>query len=629
MTLGRWYFAWVSDTLRPADFDPLAHARQDEVVISGNIEQAEGEFARASLRVRNTGEGLLAAGRDRYAFISVERDGTPALVFWGRVTGAPRDIERRIASLQLIAQPPAWESDQRTYVDSLKVLPFFDPALVPIERQNDPAEVLAGRSALLHWDRVTGAVSHSDILEGSRGTIDIANNYDADTLRVSTKAPPPARVDISLEVQWEQRGRGVLDIGSRIAQKFDRFRVNTLTPTHLEENWPKPGESFGDSGYTVLRSTIVRKTDPGYWSQYPQRSRRVTVKTEQYPTADPISDGVSQESQPERLMDFPRAWYDVDLIVRAEYAQKRRETAVASVEADVQPLYADGGPTQELNIRLQDVTADVESAAWQEFTDYTTGDQVLYGGRRYQATQDHTSSDNFYDDAADTQIVSGQEVQTTALWTDVGSPAAPMSDDKPSYFQTDRGQKSIEHAMLRAAALVRKGSRAVRIAVVAPAESALDVSCDHNLRISDDRLPGGTAEGKVTRYRISIAEDTGQVQAELTMECAIGGGGTNTGTGGAAAIGDYTDQLPYEPIDASDMDWAELNRTNEPIKLVNPGETQNELLPDYTPKQWLKDNPTSVDVKLRSLRAEGEISHRIVVPVSEPQSAPRQIDLET
>jgi hypothetical protein len=110
----------------------------------------------------------------------------------------------------------------------------------------------------------------------------------------------------------------------------------------------------------------------------------------------------------------------------------------------------------------------------------------------------------------------------------VGEPidgVLPIGDlRRRSYFQTDRGQQSIEHLICLARAQLLARARAVEITVEVPFEEAMALSCRHSVVVTDPRLPGGTAVGKVISYSGSMDGDSGELIGTVTLGCTIGTG---------------------------------------------------------------------------------------------------------
>ena len=110
----------------------------------------------------------------------------------------------------------------------------------------------------------------------------------------------------------------------------------------------------------------------------------------------------------------------------------------------------------------------------------------------------------------------------------VGEPidgVLPIGDlRRRSYFQTDRGAQSLSHLLQRARAALRAEARAVEIVVDVPFAEAAALSCRHSATVTDPRLPGGTATGKVTEYSFGIDGETGRAFGVVSLGCTIGTG---------------------------------------------------------------------------------------------------------
>lgn len=115
----------------------------------------------------------------------------------------------------------------------------------------------------------------------------------------------------------------------------------------------------------------------------------------------------------------------------------------------------------------------------------------------------------------------------TVVWQCLGTASLPIggwwgATPARSYFPSDRGQLSVQHGLARARAKLRKRARAVQIDLETRFEVAAMLSCRMNGRITDTRLPGGTALGKVTAYHLSANGDTGQLKGKVTLGCSVG-----------------------------------------------------------------------------------------------------------
>jgi hypothetical protein len=79
-------------------------------------------------------------------------------------------------------------------------------------------------------------------------------------------------------------------------------------------------------------------------------------------------------------------------------------------------------------------------------------------------------------------------------------------------------------ALARAELLAR--ARAVEVSFETSLQNVLGLSCRKNVRVSDPRLPGGEALGKLAGYSLILNGDTGQAVSRVVMACTIGKGGS-------------------------------------------------------------------------------------------------------
>jgi len=120
--------------------------------------------------------------------------------------------------------------------------------------------------------------------------------------------------------------------------------------------------------------------------------------------------------------------------------------------------------------------------------------------------------------------LSGNQV----IWQCIGKVTLPIggwpgSTPASCYFPTDRGQQSLQHMIARARAKLRRRARAVQVSFQCRLEAvAANISLRMNASITDPRLPGGTASGKVISYKLKRDGDSGMTFAEVTIGCTIG-----------------------------------------------------------------------------------------------------------
>jgi hypothetical protein len=252
---------------------------------------------------------------------------------------------------------------------------------------------------------------------------------------------------------------------------------------------------------------------------------------------------------------IPARMVPTDIVVKYDAQREFVETLTFELEADVQNLLTDPGEEEVLTI---DVSAEVDQAI----------------------DPDDTSS---------------------------GAPLLmPIRDRKARrYFQTARGLQSVQFLIAMARAQLVYRARAIEVSFEIPFDDGLDLSCRLMASISDNRLPGGTATGKIKSYSLSANGSNGDLRCKIVMGCTVGKGGTVaavTGTpsliesGGVEAgiqimTGSTTavvaDQVTFGDISGisindDGVDWDNLTAPDviEEIEIINGADDQLAILED-------------------------------------------------
>jgi hypothetical protein len=228
-----------------------------------------------------------------------------------------------------------------------------------------------------------------------------------------------------------------------------------------------------------------------------------------------------------------------------------------------------------------------------------------------------------------------------------------------TYFLTDRGVKSFEYLLLLARTKLLQRARAVIISITVQFDKAINISCRDNVVLTDHRLPGGTATGKVTGYRLRVDGDIGEQLAEITFACAVGYGDTVTpragttgyaapgymtsgyqkATGGqqAADSGDivYTDFSNFEVVDDDGLDLSNMTSktvlmsltvtdgVNDQVNAINAAVNKQT---NSDPISALRGSPTRVILEL--VPVEGGAFNSDFTVVCSNLVIPKMIDLE-
>jgi len=508
-----------------APFDPAVHNRFDEEIIGLEITQDEGGFATLHADIKYNGVGLLAPGRNIWCWLSWDQawtpggTATPDLVplFNGRLVGVPRLQAGEIVQLEFLARPDDFSAQKLAWVNQLAVLPYYDPVWALETVHANPDSVLETYSSLWHIDRVSLAVTVSDVIDGEAGTSDIGESQSIyENFSLSYQQPPLIAVNIAGTVEWQQQAVGVMDIsdrllgafhvtGSSYSNPFPQIGgVNGITPEQfghtilfgdravspftslgggggliqsfdqgIQASWPKPGTNIGGgwsfssrSDYFGYPLNYVNNANVSQGGWIPDQSYTTSYNA-QMPMPGGASD-VSIMMNPSGTVNISYALntFKFRLVLEYKADRKRTETITAVLAAGVQ----------------------------QELSDTAESDREAI--------------------SLSSQIV-GQGVDPNG--------ALPIGDlAYRSYFQPQRGAQSFEYLLLLARAKMRARARSVDITFAVDWRTALGITLRHNIAYTDRRVPGGGAVGKVKSYRLSVKD--GKMIGEFTIGCTIGTG---------------------------------------------------------------------------------------------------------
>jgi len=514
--VSQFYFAWSGQL----DAWSAAMLREDEEIFSITITHAEGDFATLQIDVKNPRVGLLAAGRNLWCWLSYTSDplvlGYP--IFRGRLIGVPENLSEEVVRLQFVARPEDYQAQKVAVAEPLKVPPYWDPVWLQANI-DDPDTVLESRPQLWHIDRVTLAVTTSDIIEGEDGVVEVtADDHFYDTMTITYGQTPLRRVNMSGTVTWDQTGGGTIDLTAPLVSAFQAAGsplpsplISSLTGDGLFNSWPAPGSSIG-GGWSMGLGSFVLTAD---WIK-PAYYKKVWTGADHFPVPAPLPEakGVLPPDAAPNGWVAPVAWefpYDAAL---GQFNIPAMPTVLYGAAFPITPLQvhftadwvAKRGRSETVSFTLD---ADVQSI-------------ITDPGQDEEATVTLNS-------AAITQGI------------DPGG-ATPISDLRsPIYFKSDRGVQSVEYLLMLAAAKLLARARCVIIRFSTSWDFVIQwISCRHSARLFDPRLPGGVAQGKITGYTLSFS--TNGISAEVTINCAIGhGGSVEASPGEPSYSGDYVD----------------------------------------------------------------------------------------
>lgn len=516
-----FFFAWTDEA---SEFDS-SMLREDESIYSFELVHEESDFPSLRLDLKNPKVGLLAAGRNVWCWFSWRDAATGEIIplFHGRLIGIPEDLHDEVVRLQFVARPSNYIEWKNIVAEGLKVRPWWDPVWIA-EGDTDPDTVLEARPAAWHIDRVSLAVTASDTIIGEDGTLAItADDHFYDALKVSYGDTPLRRIDVTGTVTWTQEGSDFVDITQQL---YDQFRfagspyefpmVSSFTGDGLLGSWPEPGASIGGgwsmdatSGFALatwqqawLKSIVyvspVLNTEqevltPGYYQWGGGWAGAGIMGWKPAVTRD--REYVAAHETIATV--FPLTPIASNFFVRWEASRPRTEIVRFAMTADTQPLLVDPGDDETDKL---DLSSDF------------VGQPIDAGG------------------------------------------ALPIGSLlRNSYFNTDRGNQSVEYLIMLARAKMLARARAVNLTVETPFGFATRLSCRQNATVFDPRLPGGEGTGKVSRYVLSMDGDSGEAKAEITVACTIGRGNSVTPDPGEPTYSeDYN--TGYEAVDGATLD---------------------------------------------------------------------------
>jgi hypothetical protein len=506
MPAGLPYFAWVDAS--ETTFT-VGHMRWDESVFSFTLAQDEGDPANLTVVVRRprneAGDpiGLLGPGRKIWAWFAL--DCGPALIkFRGRLVGIPTSIFEELVTLEFVARPVDVVAQKEALADTLRVLPYYDEAMIDPDRRDDPEVVLEGYTKIWHYDRETHVVTVSDEISGEDGLVEfLCVNGDVlyDGLGLSLTSGPLSRVDINAEFTWTQQANGTVDLTQYLISHWPRVFGGEINLNAAD--WPKNKAGIGD-GWEVADAHaqdivdtqthtesrggggIVKfadgSTSEAHWSSSNTtlRSARNVVSYGKIVTNATSSSSHSKDGDGVDYVSSTNSSYSDSFAVVVVQAIK--PTLVAGYSAERQY-------TEKVSLTL---VADVQPI----LTDPEDGEALRI---------DDIRSVNL------SEVIDGQPPI-------IGEPA------RRSYIATERGNRSIEHLIALARAHLMKRARVVEIAFIPKLARMPEVTLRKSAFLAEPRV--GEATGKIIGYSIALDGADGQIKCEVKIGCTIGYGGS-------------------------------------------------------------------------------------------------------
>jgi hypothetical protein len=595
--LGQFYFAWATGT--ETTFSEGSHAIWDEDIIGFELLHREGEFAGLSMTIRNPHEGLLKTGRKQWCWFSYDA-GVAGIVplFYGRLLAIPSNLASDAITVEFAARPKDFAEQKETLADTLRDYPNYDAIWIAEDERDNPDAVLEAYTYAWHIDRITHEVTVSDINDAEDGTYIFTGDdlVEGASLDIKYGQPPLRAVRVLAEAHWVQVGEGEIDCTSQLTAAFVATgtdgdgRISSLTGDGLINDWPNEQTSIG-GGWTF---------GPFDMRQVSGGSKSVECQYFEAPGEEEVPPIIPP---PPVTIIFPELTFVPTFILRYKAERRRREKVKFTLFADVQRVSFDPGDSQR-------ETISVSTASLME--DMDLGDPIPDERRK------------------------------------------PIRDlRRANYAPTFRGHFSVQYLICLAKAMIYRRARMVEIQLLIPFERGLDLSCRKKVQITDDRLPGGIAVGKIVGYRLYGSGD-GQFGAEITIACSVGRGGTITPEAGTPewAEADYVDGSYQKFNGATVVPTPGVSYGDYYVDPNDDGINFYKMLPDELvtnlhvvngvadQRDALNDNfidvpaaiaalnevPTQVDLTMKPVEG-GPFTTSYVVPVSDLK-VPKTIDLE-
>jgi hypothetical protein len=525
-----FYFAWVSSA--ETGFSG-AHMREDELIFSFELKHEEGQFAELELEIANPLVGLLTRGL-LWAWFSWSDGSGVYPLFFGRLVGIPDDLFAEIIKIKLVARPLNYAAQRKAVADGLKVLPFYDPIFIDDTKLDDPDTALEGYSALWHIDRLTHAVSVSDIINGEDGGI-VFGEHEAfyDSLKMKVAGAPLLVCSIDADVSWTQcDNTGVFEMKS-VPNLGDVISVNGI-PTAGNSDATAGGSRGG--GVKFGPDTPANEQGKSKDQEETQTTYKWTYKNV---SPGPHADGDLMEESG----SITKPFYGGELTKQTKVVQNADKETGQGEEYSIEESYK---ATEETQPPTPQAPSDTQGG----------GGGGGGGGAGQPTTPKVVPRDNDINNSTKEVAVEVEQDRVEAVFVAMRADVQPVlvavTEDQDdlieaikmsardivaagvatqsdgAYFATERGQQSIEYLLMICRAHLLAGSRIVEVEWDCPFPKLVysGMSCRKNAYIADARLPNGSAFGKIVNYQLTGDGDSGELVGNVVINCSVGNAGS-------------------------------------------------------------------------------------------------------
>lgn len=520
MPAGLPYFAWIdaSETTFTA-----GHLRWDESVFSFTLSQEEGDPASLSVMVRRprnvAGDpiGLLGPGRKIWCWFALDC-GPDLIRFRGRLVGIPTSLFEDLVTLEFVARPIDVVAQKEALANTLRVLPYYDAAVIEPSRRNDPDLVLEGYTKIWHFDRETHVVTVSDEISGEDGLVTfLCANGDVlyDGLGLNLTSGPLTRVDVAAEFTWTQRGYGSVDITRYLVSHWPGASRTTIFSFSMSaQDWPKTGAGIGE-GWIALRGGA--RNSFNLTETYTETFGGTTIV--EGPTGD-------EQGRAQQTMTTTTPTAQTLFVPGPEYTYNSSWQASYDDDGDVSSVSANSS-TSESMYAMQGITPT-----------------LVAGWKAERQCTERVSFSLFADvqpiltDPEDGEALRIDDVRSINLSEEIDGDVPIGNPLRRSYIATERGNRSLEHLIALARAHLMKRARVVEIKFEPKLSRMPEVTLRKDALLNEPRI--GEATGKIIGYSIALDGSDGRIKCEIRIGCVIGRGGTVAATDGTPTYCDIS-----------------------------------------------------------------------------------------
>lgn len=617
-----------------------------------------------TLTVADTPAIRAAIKKAPFAFVAVsgDKDPTHGVYFTvGAVAGfnvsfvGSLDVLVNLGSVALTASglAVATSGDQ-----TAGALPYYEPLFVG-NTDDLSSTTLEGRSAVWHIDPVTHAITLRDTIVGAR-VVDLADLGDAASERRQVVERPVSRVKLRLVAEFQQTAAARVDVAPLVslAAAGASGEVRSLsygapqpsaTGGNLDFGWsgasPKVTlkQSLGVKRPSGRTFRVTYREDVMSWV-YSTDAQGVTRKSSSWAAGQPETVEHDEYYQPVVTSITYLSW-----IKSTSFTQTRRETVDLLLDVDVQPFSLAEDVLDLGTLSLSDVNGIDNIQPYAEGVSYNVGDRVLWRGQAYECLANAVVA--FL--VPVTRVRNGipSTTFTTPYWRSLGA-STPMGDPtSPTYFEGNRGRGSVAAGFCRMRAAALKRMQALRVTKTFDWRDARDLALTDEVRFlvrdGDATLAvqghvtelvrrvegGGVASVDVT---IGVCVGTGTAAKTAVVDGAYAQAGYVTPAYTAANRGEYvsadgTGPATFGGAGERDIEYAltatpllepvKARQLNNPsyavlsVQLTNQADDQIALADSMigrgqSPDTVAQDYPTTLDVAMRQVRAEGNIQRQ-------------------